>query len=316
MLKYKDSLKRFAIFLQENKIVLILGLITALSGILIIGNIYSNFSYFLKHKYFISLANNFSNVFTFIKSFFYNNIIQDSAESLTNIFNFGIIYKSLGVNKINNINNTFNYTLLGLSIILFFVVNLSSYIITFINTKGESIKETFKSIKPKLLKLFTLDFIRIIIFSLIFIIISLISLIFRLNSYLYIIISFTIAIIIFYYLYFLYQFTLRNLLFSGTDIKNSLKESTNLINNNKKDIFLNFLLLLLIIGIIFCITIIIFIPISLLNEYFISSGYTIFNTVGAIFYIIINLIATTIINLFIIRFINDIYFECKNKITV
>lgn len=311
MINYKDSLKRFSVFLKENRIVLLFGLITSLSGVLIIGNTYSNFKYFIDHRFFISLANNFADVFTFIKSFVYNTIIQDSAESLTTIFNLGVIYKNLGVDSAANANNIFNYVLLILSIIVFFVSGISTYIITFINTKKQSIKELFNDLKPKFGKLFALDAIRILAFSLVFIIIGLISFKFNLNSYLYIIISFTISIIVLYFLYFIYQFALRNILFNDLNLKQSISKAINTINNNKKNIFLNFLIFSLILLIMLVVIIAIFIPISLLNEYFVNIGYSIFNTVGNIFYIIISIIITTIANLFIIRFMNDIYFDCK-----
>ena len=312
MLNHKNTIKRFVFFLRENWIVLLFGLITTLSGFLIIGNVYSNFKYFLDHRFFITLSNGFSELFTVIKSIFYNNIIQGSSESLTSLFNLKNVYGGLvGGEGAGGANSFLNYILLAASIFVFVLVGLSSYIITFINTKRESLRVVFKEIKNKFPRLFLIDLIRVLCFSLVFIILSFVAYIFKLNSYLYIIIGFSVSFLFLFLFYFIYQFSLRGVLFYNLKISESIKDSFFLIRNNKKGIILNsFILFIFVFLFLISITIIV-LPLLLLNNYFVSVGYNIFNLVGSVFYILINIITTTLINIFIIRFINDLYFDCK-----
>ena len=311
MINYKKVLEKFLIFIKENKIVVLFGLITALSGILIFGNLLSSFDYYVSHRYFISLSTNPGSFFTVIKSFFYNNIIQGSSESITNVFNLSLIYPNgtSGVN-IKRANELFNYFMLFISIVVFFIISISSYVIITLNTKKQSIKELFVELKKSFMKSFLLDFIRVLLFTFVFVLIALVSYMFKLNSYFYMILSFTLAIIFFYFAYFVYSFSIRSILFLKYNILESVVFSFKLIKNNFFNVFKNFLLLISIIFVFILILILVTLPFGLLNSYFINIGYNIFNTVNIIFIFIINIATVVFINLFINRFINEVFFDC------
>ena len=314
MVNYKKVLEKIVVFLKENKIIFLFGFLTAFVGILIIGNIVSNFAYFKDHRYFISLSNDFSSFFTVIKSIFYNNIIQGSAEALTSIFGMSVLYKNVNGLNMGTLNTKFNYILFFLSIFIFFITSISSYIIITINTKKQSLKNLFKELKTSYLKSFLLDFIRVIIFTVIFLLISLISYVFKLNSYFYMIVSFSISIVLFYFLYFIYNFSIRNILFLKQGIKTSIKSASYLLIKDFKNVFKGFCLMLLFMFLFMICIILVSLPFAFLNSYFISSGYTIFNTINSVFLSIINLLSVAVINIFIIRFLNDVYFESNKSI--
>lgn len=311
MLDYKKVLKNTINLLKENKIIAVLTVLISLSGILFFGNILSNYSYFLNHRYFISLAKNWGELATIFQSFIYNSVIANAGESITTLFNLNVLYTSTSL-----INKTiiFGIVTFVIVLIMFFITNILSAFVVY-SSKKQSVVELFKETKGTLKNVLLLDLFQILSITIIFGIIAFISMLFSLNSYLFIIISFILSGLLFFILFFILQYSLRYIIFFKNSLTDSIKNSFNLLFNNLKENILNIFLLLAHLVILFLFLIVISLPIILLNFYFINNGYLIFNTINTIFISIIIIILTSLSNLYIIKCLNELFgnLVLKNK---
>ena len=311
MLDYKKVLKNIISLLTENKLIIVLTLIISLSGVLFFSNILSNYNYFLNHKYFISFAKNIQELATIFQSFIYNSVVANAGESITTLFNINNIYNNAPL-----INKSVLFGIIAFIIILimFFLTNILSTFVIY-SSKKQKIVDLFKETKGVLKNVLLLDLIRILSIIIIFGIMVFISILFSLNSYLFIIISFILSGLLFFMLFFILQYSLRYIIFFKNNITDSIKKSFTLFFNNLKENILNILLLLIQLLLLFIALIIISLPIILFNFYFINSGYLIFNTINIIFINIIILVLTTLGNIYIIKYLNELFggLILKNK---
>lgn len=303
MLNYKKVLNNTTNLLKENKLVFILTLLISLSGILFFSNILSNYSYFINHRYFISLSKTIGEIFITIQSFLYNSIISNTGESITTLFNLGNLYNNI---DLNNKKLVFNIITFIIVLIMFLLTNILSSFIIF-SSKKQSIKELFNGIKSNLKSIFLIDIFRILSIVIIFSIIAFISIIFSLNSLIFIIISFLLSGVLFFVLFFIYQYSLRYIIFFNNNIFDAIKNSSYLFINNLKENIINLLLLISHLFILFVIILIITLPLILINYYLINSGYNIFENINNIFIGIIILFITTLANIYIIKYINELF---------
>ena len=311
MLDYKKVLKNTTNLLKENKLIILLVVLISFSGILFFGNILSNYNYFFNHKYFISFTKNFSEIATIFQSFIYNSIIANTGESITTLFSLNSLYSNSSL-----INKTaiFGIITFVIVLIMFFITNILSIFVIY-SSKKQKITEIFKETKSVIKNVLLLDLFKILFITVVFGIMSFISIIFSLNSYLFIIISFTLSGLLFFVLFFVLQYSLRYIIFFKKGLIDSLKNSFSLFFNNLKENILSILLLIIHLIILFTISIILFLPIILLNFYFIHLGYLIFNDINNIFINILIIIIISLSNLYIIKYLNELFgnLVLKNK---
>ena len=311
MLDYKKVLKNTTNLLKENKLIILLVLIISFSGILFFGNILSNYNYFFNHKYFISFTKNFSEIATIFQSFIYNSVIANTGESITTLFSLNSLYSNSSL-----INKTAIFGIITFIIVLimFFITNILSIFVIY-SSKKQKITEIFKETKSVIKNVLLLDLFKILFIAVVFGIMSFISIIFSLNSYLFIIISFTLSGLLFFILFFILQYSLRYIIFFKKGLIDSLKSSFDLFFNNLKENIFNILLLIIHLIILFTVSIVLFLPILLLNFYFIHLGYLIFNDINNIFINILIIIIISLSNLYIIKYLNELFgnLVLKNK---
>lgn len=311
MLDYKKVLKNTINLIKENKLVAILALIISLSGIIYFSNILSNYNYFINHRYFISLATNIKELATVFQSIIYNSVIANIGESITVLFNLNNTYLSTSL-----INKTLVFGIITFIIVLimFFITNISTIFVIY-SSKKQKITDLIKENKNIFKNVILLDLLRILSIIIIFGIIIFTSLIFSLNSYLYIIISFFISGLLFFIIFFILQYSLRYIIFFKNNLVDSIKNSINLFFTNIKESILNILLLFIHLILLFIALIIISLPVLLFDFYFINSGYLIFNSVNTIFINIIIVLFATLSNIYIIKYINELFGNLilKNK---
>ncbi len=311
MLDYKKVLRNTINLIKENKLIAILTLLISLSGIVYFSNILSNYSYFLNHRYFISLSTNIKELATVFQSILYNSIIANVGESITVLFNLNNTYLNTSL-----INKTLIFGIITFIIVLlmFFITNISTIFVIY-SSKKQKITELVKENKNIFKNVILLDLLRILSIVIIFGIIVFISLIFSLNSYLYIIISFFLSGLLFFIIFFILQYSLRYIIFFKNSLVDSIKNSISLFFNNIKESILSLVLLFIHLVLLFIILIIISLPILIFDFYFINSGYLIFNTINTIFINIIIVLFATLSNIYIIKYINELFgnLVLKNK---
>lgn len=310
--KNKKVFENFVSFIKDNKLILVFAFITALGGILILGNVFSNFIYFKNHRYNISLSDGFNNFAVTMRAFLYNNIIQGSAESLAEIAKYINVYKATqNIDSLKNISNLLNWIVFVGSVIMFFVINIASYFMILLDIKRGD-KNIVKIIRKSFLKTLLLELIKLICLTSVFVIIALVCILLRVNSTFYMIVSFSVATIVLYFIFYIYHFAIRNILLLNAPVKKAILLSLSTFKNNFLIILKEFVLLILNIGIFVLATLLLILPLMLLNLYFINLGYSIFGTINSIFFIIINIILSLFINLFIYKSLNDLYLGTIN----
>ena len=113
MSNYKKGFNDFFSFIKNNKIVLLFAFLTSFGGILFVGNVITNFIYFKNHIYNITLSSDFSVFLETIRAFFYNNIIQGSAESLAFTSKIADVYRTTkNVLSLEEFTNNLNLIIL------------------------------------------------------------------------------------------------------------------------------------------------------------------------------------------------------------
>ncbi len=306
---YKKVIKNISNLFKENKKSIIFSILVSLSGIVYFGNVFGCYKYFIEHRFFISLAKNFKEFFTVIKSFFTNSLFNNSGESITYLFNYNNLIQS---SSLSNKILLFNIVLLFITLIIFLVTNISQIFLIYTSKKQNFtnlLKETKKSFKNVIL----LQLIQAGFTFVIFILLSCIGLIFHLNSILFLIISFTISGLLFLFTFFILQYALRYIIFFNTSLKESLKKGFLMFKNNLRFSFKNLFFLILQGLLMFTIIVLIALPLLLICMYCIDSGFTTVQSVLGIFLKILVYIYIVVFNIYIIKYLNEMFGEIVLK---